>query len=520
MNEPATMPVIDEGMTDWKSRAESVLSQLFAIEGGAIDDEGVDAEIIQRPRRRNDDPGGSDHFFRTPQPENRSAPSSSSAADCLDYSNHRHGRSRRRRDCSAYERLLGGGMEWCVVGGGGGSPCASIFLSRAKPILGSAIRAYLSSPIWLALLPLTMGVVIGLFLGGGRMGRRQNRCGSGTSKNNTSNVKSDVDRGPGMRLSSSVEEDSDERVTTSASLLTVGRVSHLYRRLSLRMLLVASAMVPRRNCRSSSFPSSGLVLNEDDRDDETRDELRRTIDLEGESGVDPCDVPRHIAVIMDGNRRYGECRYGNATRGHYDGSKTLIEFSKWCISEGVRVLTVYAFSTENWDRDPTEIDALMSIFCKYCDELRVEAVKRGIRIRVLTTEYGRIPDDVRSGIDRMVVETEPCDKFVMNICLSYGGRGEIVNACRGIASDVRDGKLDVNAVNEIEVRKRMLTAHCCDPDIVIRTSGEERLSNFLLWQVAYSEFFFLKKHWPELNKDDLIDVIRTFARGRKRRYGK
>jgi undecaprenyl diphosphate synthase len=150
----------------------------------------------------------------------------------------------------------------------------------------------------------------------------------------------------------------------------------------------------------------------------------------------------------------------------------------------------------------------------------VEAVKRGIRIRVLTTEYGRIPDDVRSGIDRMVVETEPCDKFVMNICLSYGGRGEIVNACRGIASDVRDGKLDVNAVNEIEVRKRMLTAHCCDPDIVIRTSGEERLSNFLLWQVAYSEFFFLKKHWPELNKDDLIDVIRTFARGRKRRYGK
>jgi undecaprenyl diphosphate synthase len=197
-----------------------------------------------------------------------------------------------------------------------------------------------------------------------------------------------------------------------------------------------------------------------------------------------------------------------------------MEFSKWCISEGVQVLTVYAFSTENWDRDPTEVSALMSMFCTYCDELRVEAVRRGIRIRVLTTEGGRIPDDVRAGVDRMVAETSRCEGFAMNICLSYGGRGEIVNACRDIADDVRSGKLDVDAVNEDELRRRMLTVHCCDPDVVIRTSGEERLSNFLLWQVAYSEFFFLKKHWPELRKDDLLEVIRAFARGRKRRYGK
>ena len=236
--------------------------------------------------------------------------------------------------------------------------------------------------------------------------------------------------------------------------------------------------------------------------------------------MDPADVPRHIAVIMDGNRRYGMSTYGDAARGHWDGSKTLIEFSKWCISEGVRVLTVYAFSTENWDRDPSEVSALMSMFLRYCDELRVEAVRRGIRIRVLTTEGGRIPDDVRAGVDRMVAETSRCDGFAMNICLSYGGRGEIVNACRGIAGDVRSGKLDADAVDEDELRGRMLTAHCCDPDVVIRTSGEERLSNFLLWQVAYSEFFFLKKHWPELRKDDLLEVIRTFARGRKRRYGK
>mmetsp|Transcript_19026 Transcript_19026/g.31051 ORF Transcript_19026/g.31051 Transcript_19026/m.31051 type:complete len:109 (-) Transcript_19026:63-389(-) len=108
----------------------------------------------------------------------------------------------------------------------------------------------------------------------------------------------------------------------------------------------------------------------------------------------------------------------------------------------------------------------------------------------------------------------------MNICLSYGGRGEIVNACKGIAMDVQSGKIDVDQVGEIDLQKKMLTGHCCDPDIIIRTSGEERLSNFLLWQVAYSEFFFLKKHWPELQKEDLLEVIRTFAHGRKRRYGK
>lgn len=288
--------------------------------------------------------------------------------------------------------------------------------------------------------------------------------------------------------------------------------------------MFAAARFDPRGFRPSSSSSSsaplGLFRDDDERDDRTRDELRGTIGAERESGIDPADVPRHIAVIMDGNRRYGRSRYGSAARGHRDGSETLMEFSKWCISEGVQVLTVYAFSTENWDRDPTEVSALMSMFCTYCDELRVEAVRRGIRIRVLTTEGGRIPDDVRAGVDRMVAETSRCEGFAMNICLSYGGRGEIVNACRDIADDVRSGKLDVDAVNEDELRRRMLTVHCCDPDVVIRTSGEERLSNFLLWQVAYSEFFFLKKHWPELRKDDLLEVIRAFARGRKRRYGK
>jgi undecaprenyl diphosphate synthase len=512
MNEPATMPVINEGGgNDWMSRAELMISQLFAVDGLAINDDDEEdddgAGEIRRRRRHDDDAGGSNDYLWTPQlPENRSAPSSS-AAECIAYSHHHHNRHRRRsRDCSAsHEGMLGGGMGECAFRGGGGGPCASLLLSRAKPILGSAIRAYLSSPIWLALLPLAMGVVIGYLAGNGRGGRRrsgEHRGGRLGPMNDTSNDATDVDHdGSGMRSSSSGKIVDKSLVGTFPS--------RLYHRLSLRMLLVAAYLDPRRS-----------PLNEDERDDEARDELRKKIEVEGESGVDPSDVPRHVAVIMDGNRRYGKARYGNATSGHYDGSRTLIEFSKWCISEGIRVLTVYAFSTENWDRDPIEINALMSIFCKYCDELRVEAVNRGIRIRVLTTECDRIPENVRAGIDRMVMETERCDKFLMNICLSYGGRGEIVNACRSIANDVRLGTFDVDDVDEIMVRNRMLTSHCSDPDVVIRTSGEERLSNFLLWQVAYSEFFFLKKHWPELRKKDLLEVIRTFARGRKRRYGK
>ena len=288
-------------------------------------------------------------------------------------------------------------------------------------------------------------------------------------------------------------------------------LSRIYYRLSLRTIFAALNLHP---CHQAFSTMNSLQ----EREEQTRNDMQR-IDHR-QSGVDLGDVPRHIAVIMDGNRRYGESKYGHATRGHWDGSKTLIEFSKWCISEGVQVLTVYAFSTENWDRDPHEISALMSIFRKYCDELRLEAIQWGIRIRVLVTESERIPIDVRAGLDRMVLETCQSDKFSMNICLSYGGRGEIANACKSIAEDVRSGELDVDAVNEGEVQKRLLTRHCCDPDVVIRTSGEERLSNFLLWQVAYSEFFFLKKNWPELQKDDLLEVIRTFARGRKRRYGR
>lgn len=132
----------------------------------------------------------------------------------------------------------------------------------------------------------------------------------------------------------------------------------------------------------------------------------------------------------------------------------------------------------------------------------------------------KLPHDVKMGIKRMVEETAHGDKLIMNICLSYGSRGEIVNACKSIACEIKDGQLTIDDIKESELGKRLLTGNTPDPDIVIRTSGELRLSNFLLWQLAYSEMFFLDIQWPEVSKSDLINIIRSYANGRKRRYGK
>ena len=378
---------------------------------------------------------------------------------------------------SVYDRLLG-----CTPVQNEGLGC-SLEVQRIKFIVGRALKAYLSNPFCLALLPLLIGVCVGLYLGRGRTVASQRQ----PSKNS---------KGGGILAS----------ISNYTSLV--------YCWVGLRVAVALMHIVPEK------ISSASQQYLEDIRDRRTRTELQESVEVERESGVPEESIPQHVAVIMDGNRRYGKQRYGNATRGHWDGSRTLVEFAKWCMAEGVSILTVYAFSTENWDREPAEVAALMSIFVKYCEELRVEAVKRGIRIHVLTTEDERIPSDVKAGVDRMVEETKHCEQFTMNICLSYGGRGEIVHACRGVVRDVLNGDCSIDEINEGHLRDNLLTRRCRDPDLVIRTSGEERISNFLLWQIAYSEFFFLKKQWPELQKSDLIEVIRTYAKGRNRRYGK
>ncbi|CAH0489024.1 unnamed protein product [Peronospora farinosa] len=230
-------------------------------------------------------------------------------------------------------------------------------------------------------------------------------------------------------------------------------------------------------------------------------------------------IPGHIAVIMDGNRRYGKEKYGEGVRGHSDGSRTLVNFTEWCIDAGIKVLTVFAFSTENWDREQVEVDALMTLFNQFMHEIVPEALKRHVRVRVLVSDGRKLPMYIVEAIQEIETKTQHCTKFSLNLCVSYGARDEIVGACRKIATEVAKGETSVDDINEDLLSQHMLTAGLPDPDILIRTSGELRISNFLLYQIAYSELIFMDKMWPEVTRDDVQGIILEFNR-RKRRFGK
>eukprot|EP00943_MAST-04B_sp_MAST-4B-sp1_P005578 g5578.t1 len=266
------------------------------------------------------------------------------------------------------------------------------------------------------------------------------------------------------------------------------------------------------------------------------------------SGV-PLVVPKHVAIIMDGNRRYGETQLGSKSKGHTKGGETLGNCIKWCQECGVEVLTVYAFSTENWKRDEKEVKFLMETFKTYANEILVKALKNNIRVNVLASEPKLLPLHIRKLFKEIGRKTINNTSFTLNLCVSYGGRSEIVQATKRIANDFKNGKIkSVNDIDEKLYENYLLTNMCkttsvmgknkkgeddntcsiinsCNrsidnnPDLLIRTSGECRLSNFLLYQLAYSEMIFLDKHWPEFSKKDLIDCVNIFS-NRKRRYGK
>ncbi|KAJ0402616.1 hypothetical protein P43SY_007972 [Pythium insidiosum] len=231
-------------------------------------------------------------------------------------------------------------------------------------------------------------------------------------------------------------------------------------------------------------------------------------------------IPRHIAVIMDGNRRYGKSKYGAGVRGHSDGSKTLVAFTDWCIEAGIQALTVFAFSTENWNRDPAEVDALMGLFRDFMHQIVPEALKRNIRVRVLVSDGRKFPSFIVKAIEDIESKTKHCDGFDLNICVSYGARDEIAYACRKIATKVANGEAVPEDIDEQFVGDHLLTAGLSDPDVLVRTSGELRISNFLLFQIAYSELIFLDKNWPEVTREDLHEHIILEFNRRKRRFGK
>ncbi len=223
---------------------------------------------------------------------------------------------------------------------------------------------------------------------------------------------------------------------------------------------------------------------------------------------------QHLAIIMDGNRRWAKDHGLPSLEGHRRGYEKLKDVAGWCIKQGIKVLTVYAFSTENWNRTAEEVSYLMDLFRRALGAEANELDKQGIRIKVIGQKE-RLAPDLQALIVQTEQKTKLNDKLFLNIAVSYGGRPEIVEAVKHIIqSGVTSGQ-----VSEDLISANLLTAGTPDPDLVIRTSGECRLSNFLIWQTAYSELLFISKHWPDFSENDLAEAIREYQQ-RQRRFGK
>ncbi|MCB9475507.1 MAG: isoprenyl transferase [Deltaproteobacteria bacterium] len=233
----------------------------------------------------------------------------------------------------------------------------------------------------------------------------------------------------------------------------------------------------------------------------------------------PERLPRHIAVIMDGNGRWAKQRRKNRLFGHSNGIDAVRRTVRESHKIGIRCLTLYAFSTENWKRPATEVAGLWRLLKSYVQKELPELRDNGVRLNVIG-DVERIPGHVREAIDFTIRETARGEKMLLTICLSYSGRDEIVRACRQIAQEVADGRMTPGQVDEAAITGRLYTARheIPDPDLMIRTSGEFRISNFLLWQLAYSEIHVTPTLWPDFGPEDLHKAILDYA-GRERRFG-
>jgi len=230
-------------------------------------------------------------------------------------------------------------------------------------------------------------------------------------------------------------------------------------------------------------------------------------------------VPRHIAVTMDGNGRWAKKRGLPRSAGHAVGAETFRTIATYCKDIGVQYFTVYAFSTENWTRPKEEVDALMDLFRKYLREAVETMAARGVAVRILG-DLTPLPEDIRALIQEAaeIADTLGSSAATASLCINYGGRDEIKNAVRQIAGQVQAGLLDPSEITEDTISGALYTAHLPDPDLIIRPSGEIRLSNFLLWQSAYAEYYFTPVLWPDFTVKDLEDAITDFNR-RSRRFG-
>lgn len=228
-------------------------------------------------------------------------------------------------------------------------------------------------------------------------------------------------------------------------------------------------------------------------------------------------IPQHIAIIMDGNRRWAREKNLSVPDGHKRGAEALENVAKYCNKIGIKYLTAYAFSTENWKRTKEEVGALMNLLRVYLDKFSKKADVENMRIKVLG-DIEVLEDGLKKSIKKAIEKTKNNTGLTLNIALNYGGRAEIVRAIKEIAKDVKNGLIKPSDISEQVVESKLYTAGEPDPDLLIRTSGEIRTSNFLPWQLVYSEFYFIQKYWPDFNEEDIDDAISVYQK-RNRKFG-
>ena len=229
------------------------------------------------------------------------------------------------------------------------------------------------------------------------------------------------------------------------------------------------------------------------------------------------NMPTHIAIIMDGNRRWAKNNNLDVRLGHKKGAENLENITKYCNEIGIKYLTVYAFSTENWKRSKEEVGALMQLLQSYLENFLKRSETSNVKIQIIG-DKSNLALPIKKGIEAVENKTKNNNGTVLNIAFNYGGRDEIVKAVKNIALNVKENNIDIEDINEELISNNLYTKNIPDPDLMIRTSGEQRTSNFLPWQLVYSEFFFSEKYWPEFTREDLDKAIKEYNR-RNRKFG-
>ena len=226
---------------------------------------------------------------------------------------------------------------------------------------------------------------------------------------------------------------------------------------------------------------------------------------------------KHLAIIMDGNRRWAKENGVSVKDGHKAGAEKLSEFVKWCIEFNIKYLTVYAFSTENWKRDKEEVSDIISLLNNYLSAKKDEFYDSGIKVKMIGAE-DKINIDTLKKIKDIEEYTKNNNKIQLNIAFNYGGRREILDATKKIVSEVKSDKISIEDIDEELFKEYLYYGNIPDPDLMIRPGGDYRISNYLLWEMAYSEFYFTKTYWPNFSKELLEEIINNFNT-RERRYG-